>query len=462
MIPIRPIIDKVNARITAADLQGAEYVQATSTNESLTSLQATTTANSAFLLPDPADHEGRIFYVIADQKHYLSDGTRWTSNLTSNEEVATRVGRFTGTDNSFGQSGGSGGRTQFTSSYRLGGSNVAITQIRKLAVGRRFGAVVVDDGRMFLWGENNYGQLGVGDAVSRATPVTPLGGITNWVDCWAGGRTTFALTANNVLYGWGYNGRGTIGDGTVSTRQSPVTVVGGITDWRQLAVGETHTIGLTRSGLLYTWGWNNNGRLGDNSGISRSSPGTTARNTNDWVDIASGSAHGAAVASNGTLWTWGRNSSGQLGNGQTLDTSSPATVIGGITNWSRVFSGCYSYSTMGLTNSGILYAWGRNNYGLLGVNDTTNRSSPTTVVGGITNWITVTTSLNHAAGITSDGLMYTWGSGTSYRTARSNSVLSPVVPNISGFFNNQWVQVGVGENFTHGVQSISDRTRGFF
>jgi hypothetical protein len=194
--------------------------------------------------------------------------------------------------------------------------------------------------------------------------------------------TSFSIKSS-ITYAWGRNGNGRLGDGTTTNRSSPVTVVGGITNWAQVSAGESHSIGLTDAGVLYAWGGNVIGQLGDGTTTARSSPVTVVGGITNWSNIEAGHYHNFGLINNGVLYAWGYNGEGQLGDGTTTQRTSPVTVVGGITNWAQA-SGDVDHS-LGVTASGIAYAWGRNNYGKLGDGTTTARSSPVTVIGKITN-----------------------------------------------------------------------------
>jgi alpha-tubulin suppressor-like RCC1 family protein len=135
-----------------------------------------------------------------------------------------------------------------------------------------FSLGLTSTGIAYAWGSNNYGQLG--SAGSTSSPVTVIGGITNWAQVSAGGRHSLGRTSTGIVYGWGRNDRGQVGDGTTTNRSSPVTVLGGITNWSQIVGGFTHSLGLTSAGIAYAWGWNDSGQLGDGTATARSSPVT--------------------------------------------------------------------------------------------------------------------------------------------------------------------------------------------
>jgi alpha-tubulin suppressor-like RCC1 family protein len=223
-----------------------------------------------------------------------------------------------------------------------------------------------------------------------------VGGITNWSQVSAGGSHSLGITESGVLYAWGNNNNGRLGDNTISNQSSPVTVVGGITNWSQVSAGSSHSLGLTDTGVLYAWGLNSSGELGDGTTISKSSPVTVAGGITNWSQIDASDNNNLAIAG-GIAYAWGPNNSGQLGTNSTVARSSPVTVVGGITNWSQVSAG-RSHS-LGLTDTGVLYAWGSNFYGKLGDGTTNNRSSPVTVVGGLTNWSQVAASIDNSIAI---------------------------------------------------------------
>jgi hypothetical protein len=169
---------------------------------------------------------------------------------------------------------------------------------------------------------------------------------------------------NQTPYAWGRNGFGEIGDNTDSSRSSPVVVAGGITTWRQIESGTGHVLGLTDSGVLYAWGSGGAGAIGDNTTSNRSSPVTVVGGITNWKAISaggggaggSGSGFNLACTINGILYAWGFNSSGQLGDGTTSSRLSPITVAGGITSWTQVSAG--GTHSLALTSSGLAYSGG--------------------------------------------------------------------------------------------------------
>jgi alpha-tubulin suppressor-like RCC1 family protein len=261
---------------------------------------------------------------------------------------------------------------------------------------------VTTTGLAYAWGNNNYGQLGSSPAgynSSRLSPVLVTGGIGNWTQVSAGNRFSLGLTAAGIAYAWGSGYSGRLGDNTTVAKSSPVTVVGGITTWRQLAAGYSFSIGLTTAGLAYAWGYSSSGALGTNNISSFSSPVTVVGGITTWSQASAGRLHSIATTTVGVAYAWGSNVDGQLGDNTTSNRSSPVTVVGGITNWAQLSAA--RWHSLGLTSAGIAYGWGRNAQGQIGDGTLSSRLSPVTVVGGITNWSELTSGTYHSAGITS-------------------------------------------------------------
>jgi alpha-tubulin suppressor-like RCC1 family protein len=167
-----------------------------------------------------------------------------------------------------------------------------------------------------------------------------------------------------------------------------------------LSGGGNHGLGVTSDGIAYSWGSHSGGRLGNNSFTSQQSPGIVSGGITNWTQVSAGLDHSLGLTATGIAYAWGVNFSGALGDGTTTERSSPVTVVGGITNWSQLSASAGSRFSLGLTATGIAYAWGINNTGQLGDGTTTTRSSPVTVVGGLTNWAQVAAGGYHSVRIT--------------------------------------------------------------
>jgi alpha-tubulin suppressor-like RCC1 family protein len=290
---------------------------------------------------------------------------------------------------------------------------------------------------LYSWGLNSFGELGINlSTVSRSSPVTVVGGITNWSKV---GESSMALSADGVLWGWGSMSSGNKGVNPIPQFvSSPVTVLGGIRDWTQIA--SLH--GITSRGIAYAWGCNINGQLGDGTDIARSSPVTVVGGITNWSQITTG----FGVTANGDAYAWGCNAVGRLGIGSVNGVSVPTKIVGDITDWKQVSGG--SFHAIGLTKSGVIYAWGNNNAGQLGSGNTIARSSPATIVGGITNWSFINAGGQVSAGI-ADGIAYAWGCNTSGQLGDGTKFAKSSPVTFVGSITN-WKKISIS-NFVLGL-----------
>ena len=195
------------------------------------------------------------------------------------------------------------------------------------------------DGNLFTWGYGNYGRLGDNTTTSKYTPVTTFAGGTNWKQVSSGGSHTAAIKTDGTLWTWGYGNNGRLGDNTTTNKSTPVTTFAGGTNWKQVIAGGDHCAAIKTDGTLWTWGRGTYGRLGDNTVTSKSTPVTTFAGGTNWKQVSAGRFHCAAIKTDGTLWTWGLGTYGQLGNTDSTNRSTPVTTFAGGTNWKQVSAG---------------------------------------------------------------------------------------------------------------------------
>jgi alpha-tubulin suppressor-like RCC1 family protein len=330
----------------------------------------------------------------------------------------------------------------------LGGTNW-----KSIAGGGTHTVALKTDGTLWSWGNNSYGQLGVNDDTDRSTPVTTLLGGTNWKSIACGGPHTIALKTDGTLWSWGNNGNGQLGVNDISNRNTPVTTLLGGTNWKSIAGRLNHTIALKTDGTLWSWGNNANGQLGVNNTTSRSTPVTTLLGGNNWKSIAGGNGHTVALKTDGTLWTWGLNTSGQLGVNNTTQRNTPVTTLLGGTNWKSISAG--NGHTVALKTDGTLWSWGSNTNGQLGVNDTTNRNTPVTTLLGGTNWKSIAGGDLHTIALKTDGTLWSWGLGSFGQLGVNNTTnrSTPVTTVLGG---SNWKSIAGGGYHTIAIQYTPD------
>jgi len=307
------------------------------------------------------------------------------------------------------------------------------------------------NGTAWAWGSNSFGQLGDNSTSGRISPVSIVGGFTDWVQISAaiGGNHTAALRANGTVWAWGLNTGGQLGDNTTINKSSPVSVIGGFTDWVQISTGGNQTAALRANGTAWAWGSNNSGQLGDNTTINKSSPVSVIGGFTDWVQISASNLHIASVRANGTAWAWGNNASGRIGDNTTANKSSPVSVVGGFTDWVQIVGG--GQHTAALRANGTAWTWGRNQYAQLGDNTILNRSSPVSVVGGFTDWAQIGAGDNFTAALRANGTAWTWGRNNEGQLGdnTTDNKSSPV--SVVGGFTD-WVQVTGGNNHVAAIR----------
>jgi alpha-tubulin suppressor-like RCC1 family protein len=309
--------------------------------------------------------------------------------------------------------------------------------------GYTFSTAIGTDGTMWTWGNNNSGQLGFNDTVTRLSPVR-LGTETNWSKHDSTDTTTIAIKTDGTLWGWGAGSSGILGLNDTNSRSSPVQI-GTLNNWSQIYVGTT-AASIKTDGTLWTWGNNFSGGLGTNesSGLSRSSPIQVGTRTWTQIPDTSGNvaAHVIAIRSDGTLWGWGRNTTGELGQITFATNRSSPVQIGTGTNWAYVAVG--DVNSMAIRSDGTLWSWGSNQFGQLGLNlaTTANRSSPVQV-GTRADWRSVSLGNFTAFANRTDGTMWAWGRNTNGELGLGDAInrSSPV-------------QIGTGTNWISG--SLSD------
>jgi alpha-tubulin suppressor-like RCC1 family protein len=264
------------------------------------------------------------------------------------------------------------------------------TNWKQVSCGGYFTAAIKTDGTLWTWGFNSIGQLGTNDTTSRSTPVTTFAGGTNWKQVSCTIQKTFgqghaaAVKTDGTLWTWGLNANGQLGTNDSTNRSTPVTTFAGGTNWKQVSSGNAFTIALKTDGTLWTWGLNTSGQLGVNNTTQRNTPVTTLLGGTNWKSISAGNGHTVALKTDGTLWSWGSNTNGQLGVNDTTNRNTPVTTLLGGTNWKSIAGG--DLHTIALKTDGTLWSWGLGSFGQLGVNNTTNRSTPVTTLLGGSNW----------------------------------------------------------------------------
>ena len=295
-------------------------------------------------------------------------------------------------------------RTRRSSPTQIPGTTWAdINPYGKATVyGEHWSITTKTDGTLWAWGLNNRGQLGQNSEVNYSSPVQ-VGSDTTWDYVDGGGGQVLAIKTDGTGWVWGRNYSGQLGlnqsspsDGYSSPVQLPGT-------WSKFKASKYESFGIKTDGTLWAWGYNNQGILGQNNRTAYSSPTQIPGTT--WVDI-DGSFHMIASKTDGTLWSWGYGGYGEIGQNNKTYYSSPVQIPG--TSWTTAsVYGNYAIS-MAMKTDGTLWVWGGNGAGQLGQNDRTQYSSPVQVPG--TDWSNKgALGYNRTFAIKTNGELWSWG-----------------------------------------------------
>jgi len=244
----------------------------------------------------------------------------------------------------------------------------------KIACGN-YHAVALSGGRVFAWGRNSEGELGNGNKNDSSTPLL-VSSLINIVDVAAGGLYTLAVDTNGAIWAWGKNDHGQLGNGETRDSLIPSRVTG-LDNYRaiKVAAGKQHSLAVFDSGIVAAWGYNFNGQIGDGSETDRHTP-IIIDDIKDVTDVCAGEAHSVALKNDGTVWTWGGNQYGQLGIGSTDSYNTPQEVKFPEEGVSVKGIACGANFTMALDSKGYLWMWGRGEDGEIGNGETENTDAP--------------------------------------------------------------------------------------
>jgi alpha-tubulin suppressor-like RCC1 family protein len=285
----------------------------------------------------------------------------------------------------------------------------SLTDVQQVEGGREHVLALTTTGAVLAWGWNKHGQVGngsIGGIVKSPVPV-----LTGVIDIGAGHYSSFAVKADGKVWGWGQNTSGQIGTGTTALRvRTPRRIEGldgvSIVD---VAGGRNHAIALTTGGNVYAWGSNAYGQLGDGTWKDSSTP-VLVSSLNDVVAIFAGRDHNLAVRSDGSVWSWGYNRFGELGDGTGMSRNMPVRVVrlNGSVLGNIVQVGAGANHSLALRSDGTLWAWGRNNFGQLGDGTFSARHRAGQVIG-LSGVEQVAGGRQNSIAVTTGGEVYTWG-----------------------------------------------------
>jgi len=273
-----------------------------------------------------------------------------------------------------------------------------------IAVEKERNLVVLNNGSVKAWGNNQFGQIGDGTTTDRHTPVEVIP-LTNIAAVASGGYHSLALANDGKVWAWGKNDQGQLGDGTLSENHTPKLVIG-LTNVISIAAGFDYSLALKNDGTVWAWGGNMWGTLGDGTFTNRWQP-VQVNKLSGIIFISGATEHCLALKNDGTVWSWGWNANGCLGDGSTIAKRAiPAQIpaLSGIT----AIAANGSFHNMVLKNDGTVWTWGDNFYGQLGDGTYIEKTVPVQLAS-LTNVAAIGTGERHSFAIKTDGSLWAWG-----------------------------------------------------
>jgi VCBS repeat-containing protein len=323
-------------------------------------------------------------------------------------------------------------------------SYITVNSVISIAAGGHHTVAMDSSNTVWAWGDNTYDQLGEcggGTEAYSSTPVAVCADTANVTSIAAGSNHTVVLMKDGTVWAWGSNSNGQLGNNSTTDSSTPVPVsIANTSGVASIAAGSNHTVVLMKDGTVWAWGDNTYGQLGDGGyGGYRDTPVQVVGQSgigsflSNVAIIAAGSGHTVAEDIYGDVWTWGNNSSGQLGNGGYGGYSDTPVYVSGLP---RCHCHC-SYvinitaggnHTVAVDSSGYVWAWGDNTYGQLGDGTATQRLYPVQVVGqsGIGSFLSniksITAGADHTVAVDSSGYVWAWGDNTYGQLGNSTNI----------------------------------------
>lgn len=342
--------------------------------------------------------------------------------------------------------------------YAVAGAGAARAATPLIKVGENHTVMLRSNGTIWTCGDNLLGQLGDGTTTARNVPVQ-VGTATDWMALAAGEHHTLALKTDGSLWAWGDNTYGQLGTNQATLVQTLPTQVGTDKNWKTVAAGDYHSLALKTDGTIWAWGDSADGTLGTGetySGIIVAVPTQVGADT-DWVAVFAGPDHTVALKADGTLWGWGANGVGQLGDRTNLEGRDPVR-IGTDSDWASITA--RGDQTLAIKKDGRLFAWGLNADGQLGLPTavdpatgliSANRDFPTQVNADV-DWSIVAAGKGHTVALKKDGTLWSWGNNAD---GQLGGGVTRNVPQQVGAATN-WALIDAGE--AHSVAMKTNST----
>jgi alpha-tubulin suppressor-like RCC1 family protein len=306
------------------------------------------------------------------------------------------------------------------------------------------------NGKLYCWGDDGNGRLGLGPTVGPAGVPVRVGDLQDWAMVSAGNGHTCGVRKNGKLYCWGKDDKGQVGDeddphGALSPRR-----IGALEDWVTVSAGYAHTCGIRKNGKLYCWGDDYYGQVGDGDANGADAPRRIGVHE-DWANVSAGYRHSCGVRKIGKIYCWGNDSEGQIGNGsQTGNVISPQR-IDTREDWASASAG--GLHSCGVRKNGKLYCWGQDDQGQVGDGDQPTHSTTTPQrIGVHEDWANVSAGWLHSCGVRTIGKIYCWGLDNKNQIGNGSPTGNVISPQRIDTARQDWTTATAGGFHSCGIR----------
>jgi alpha-tubulin suppressor-like RCC1 family protein len=306
-------------------------------------------------------------------------------------------------------------------------------------------------GTLYCWGADGVGKLGNGADGDQTSPDQESTSATDWAQVGAGQNHSCAVKTDGTLWCWGADWNGQLGNGADGDQTSPDQESTSATDWAQVSAGQSHTCAVKTDGTLWCWGTDLFGVLGNGADGSQIDPDQESTSATDWAQVSASGSHTCAVKTDGTLWCWGGDGSGQLGNGADGDQTSPDQESTSATDWAQVSAG--SSHTCAVKTGGTLWCWGADWDGQLGNGADGSQTDPDQESTAATDWAQVSAGGSHTCAAKTAGTLWCWGRDSDGQLGNGATTGTQVSPSQESTTATDWAQVSTGDATTCAVKT---------
>ncbi len=303
-------------------------------------------------------------------------------------------------------------------------------------------------GQLWCAGLNSSGQIGDGTTTQR-NALTRIGALTDWAHLLLGGQHSCATRDNGTLSCWGDNASGQLGDGSFVQRETPTPLVAVIQPWNDGSGGFSHTCVTLTDDSLWCWGENGQGQLGNGTTVDQPSPDPIEP---EILTMSAGAEHTCRIRIDRSLWCWGQGISGRIGDGSSSGTKTEPVQVGTARTWRSVSAGGNHTCATRIDNT--LWCWGANNFGQIGAGNFPGNQLTPIQVGSTLSWRAVSTGDLHTCAIRTDGALFCWGANGNGQLGVGGSFITRTNPTQVGTATN-WRAVDAGERHTCALRDDS-------